>query len=66
MAKQVVDVKGDQEKPEVKKDEKIQVIQGNLGVIQVQLLNSINQNLISILGMLKVLANKIEKELKDG
>ena len=66
MAKQVVDTKGDQEKPEVKKDEKIQVIQGNLGVIQVQLLNSINQNLISILGMLKVLANKIEKELKDG
>ena len=56
MSGQVVDVKGDQEKkPE---EGKIQVIQGNVNVINVQLLNSINQNLISILGMLKEIANK--------
>lgn len=57
MAKQVRDVKGEDKKP----DEKIEVIGGNTHIISVQLLNSINQNLVSVVGLLKEVLNKMEK-----
>ena len=58
--KQVIDVKGGEKQPE-KKDNRVEVVRGNIDVLNVQMLNSINQNLVSILGVLKVIANEQEK-----
>ena len=57
---QVIDVKGGEKQPE-KKDNRVEVVRGNIDVLNVQMLNSINQNLVSILGVLKAIANEQEK-----
>lgn len=57
--KAVRDIKGEDKKD--KKDDKIQVVPGNIDVLSVQLLNSINQNLILILNELRKKPNKSEE-----
>ena len=65
--KPVRDVKGAEPILDPKKDpNKIEFLPGNYQLVVLRMLTAINTNLVSILGVLKVLAEKKEKEKKDG